>query len=187
MRIAELNPASDPLDSGAMTLAGLTGRLLGILVLVALAVALCPLTDILVLLFSATLLALRRCAAAWPTGVCQSFALAGVFMLGPYLFGNALLVFGSTVATQLDEGTQAAPTRFKLLMARMNSHSHGWQMIDQVRGMNVVGATGWTTSTIATAAGLITRTFGEAVIALLLTSYLTTKLPTSPTAKGLWR
>ena len=143
--------------------------------------------DILVLLFGATLLAIELCAAARPTGICQSFALSGVFMLGLCLFGGALLVFGSTVAAQLDEGAQAVPAGSKLLIAWMNSHSRGWQMLDQVRGTNVVGATGWATSTVATAAGLITRAFGDAVIALFLTIYLATKPPTSPTAKELRR
>ncbi len=147
-----------------------------IVIVVALAAALWQLTDILVLLFGAILLAIGLCAAAGlvskHTGLRRSFALAGVFALGLCIFGAALWVFGSTVAAQLDDVIQAAPAGFKLFMAWMNSHAYGRQLLDQVRGANVVGATSWATSIVAATAGLITRGLGYAVIVLFVAIYL---------------
>jgi predicted PurR-regulated permease PerM len=54
----------------------------------------------------------------------------------------------------------------------MTSHSYGRQLLDQVRGANVVGATGWATSTFAAVGGQITRALGYAVIALFVAIYL---------------
>jgi predicted PurR-regulated permease PerM len=176
MLIAKLDPTPGQPGRGAMTLAGFTGRLLVVVIIAALAVALWQLTDILVLLFGAILLAIGLCAAARLvsryTGIRRNFALAGVFVLGLCIFGAALFVFGSTVAAQLDDVIQAAPAGFKLFMAWMNSHAYGRQLLDQVRGANVVGATGWATSMVTAAAGLITRALGYAVIALFVAIYL---------------
>ena len=64
MLIAKLDPTPGQPGRGAMTLAGFTGRLLVVVIIAALAVALWQLTDILVLLFGAILLAIGLCAAA---------------------------------------------------------------------------------------------------------------------------
>jgi predicted PurR-regulated permease PerM len=163
-------------NSGGMKLAEFTGRLLVIVIIVALAVALWQLTDILVLLFGAILLAIGLCAAARlvsrHTGIRRSFALACVFLLGLCIVSTALWVFGSTVAAQLDEVIQVAPAGFKLFMAWMTSHPYGRQLLDQLRGANVVGATGWATSMFTAVAGLITRALSYAVIALFVAIYL---------------
>jgi predicted PurR-regulated permease PerM len=91
---------------------------------------------------------------------------------GVWLFGAALWVFGSTVTAQLDEVIQAAPAGFKLFMAWMTAHPYGRQLLEQVRGANVVNATGWATSLVTAAAGLITRALGYAIIALFVAIYL---------------
>jgi predicted PurR-regulated permease PerM len=57
-------------------------------------------------------------------------------------------------------------------MVWMNGHAYGRQVLDQLRGANVVGATGWATSLVTSVAGLITRGLGYAVIALFVAIYL---------------
>ena len=72
----------------------------------------------------------------------------------------------------MDNVIQTAPAGFKLFMDWMTSHSHGRQLLDQVLGANVVGATGWATSTFTGVGGQITRALGYAVIALFVAIYL---------------
>ncbi len=159
-----------------MSLGTFTGRLLVILVIAALAAAVWRLTDILVLLFGAVLLTIGLCAAtrlvARHTGIRRSIALAGVFLLGLCAFGAALWVFGSTIAAQLDDVIKSAPAGFKLFMAWMTANPYGKQVLDQMRGANVMGATGWATSIVTTVGSLITRGLGYAVIALFVAIYL---------------
>jgi predicted PurR-regulated permease PerM len=89
-------------------------------------------------------------------------------------------VFGSTVAAQLDDVIQAAPAGFKLFMIWMAENPYGRQLLEQVRGQaagpvsgaSVLGAAGWATSMITTAAGVITRGLGYAVVALVVAIYL---------------
>jgi len=135
--------APSPPPAGTMPLGKFTGRLLVVLVIAALAGALWQLADILVLLFGAILLAIGLCAAARlvarHTGIRRSLALSGVFLLGLCTMGAALWVFGSTVAAQMDNVIQAAPAGFKLFMDWLTSHPYGRQLLDQVRGANVVG------------------------------------------------
>jgi predicted PurR-regulated permease PerM len=45
-------------------------------------------------------------------------------------------------------------------------------VLDQVRGANVIGATGWATSMLTTLGGLLTRGLGYGVIALFVAIYL---------------
>ena len=153
-----------------------TGRLLVVLVVATLAAALWQLIDILVLLFGAVLLSIGLCTAArWVsrhTGMRRSFALTGVCLMGLAVFCAALWVFGSTVAAQMDNVIETAPAGFKVFMAWMASHPYGRQFLEQVRGMNVLGATGWATSMVTTAAGLITRAFAYAFVALFVAIYL---------------
>ena len=106
------------------------------------------------------------------TGIRRSIALPGVFLLGLCAFGAALWVFGSTIAAQLDDVILAAPAGFKLVMAWMTDNPYGRQVLDQVRGANMVGATGWATSMVVTVGGLITQAFGYAIIALVVAIYL---------------
>jgi predicted PurR-regulated permease PerM len=161
---------------GGMTMAGFTGRLLVVVIVAALTIALWRLTEVLILLFAAILLAIGLCAAtrlvSRRTGIRRGFALAGVFGLGLCMLGAALWVFGSTVTAQLDDVIRATPAGFRLFLDWMSSHPYGRQILDQVRGANVVGATGWATSAVTAAAGLMTRAIGYAVIALFVALYL---------------
>ncbi len=176
MLISGRNPGLGQPVSDAMTLAGFTARLLVIAIIGALAVALWRLTDVLVLMFGAILLAIGLCAAArWVSrhiGIRRGFALAGVFGFGLCIVAAALWVFGSTVAAQMDDVIQAAPAGFRLFMTWVTSHPYGRQMLDQMRGANVMGATGWATSMVTATAGIITRAIGYAVIALFVAIYL---------------
>jgi predicted PurR-regulated permease PerM len=174
--MSPIDPNAPHLHSKGTSLGRFTGRVLVILVIASLAAALWQLINILVLLFGAVLLAIGLCAAARQVsrymGVRRSFALASVFVLGLAVLGAALWVFGSTVVAQLDDVIQAAPAGFKLFMAWMTDHPYGRQLLDQVRGANVIGATGWATSMVAAAAGLITRALGYAIVALFVAIYL---------------
>ena len=171
-------PVQTPDRPGAesLTLGAFAGRLLIILVMAALAIALWRLTDILVLLFGAALLAIGLCGAAQllaqRTGARRSAALAGVFVAGLCVLGAALWVFGATVAAQIDDVIKAAPAGFRLVMGWLTDSAYGGQIIDQLRGANIVGATGWATSFLAKVGGLITRGLGYAVIALFAAIYL---------------
>ena len=162
--------------TGMMPLGTFAGRLLVTVVILALTLALWRLTDILVLLFGAVLLAIGLCAAATlvarRTGIRRNVALSGVFLIGLCAFGAAFWVFGATIAAQLDDVMRAVPAGFKLFIAWMASQPYGQQLIDQARGANLVGATGWATSAVTAVGALIARALGYAVIALFVAIYL---------------
>jgi Ca2+-transporting ATPase len=176
MLMSKPRETSLPPEAPTMALGTFTGRLLVILVIAALAGALWRLSDILILLFGAVLLAIGLCAAARlvarRTGIRRSIALAGVFLLGLCVFAGALWVFGSTISAQLDEVIKAAPAGFKLFMAWMAERPYGQTLLDQARGLNVVGATGWATSVVTSVGGLITRALGYGIVALFVAIYL---------------
>ena len=161
---------------GGMSLSTFTGRLLVILVVATLAAALWKLIAIVVLLFGAILLAIGLRAAARVvtrlTGMREALALAGIVIIGLAAFGAALWVFGSAVAIQLHEVIKIAPAGFKVFVERVSGNPYGRQFLDQVRGVNVAGATGWATSIVAAMVGSITRGLGYAVITFFLAIYL---------------
>jgi predicted PurR-regulated permease PerM len=163
-------------DSRCTSLGAFTGRLLVVFVIAALAAALWQLTGVLLLLFGAILLAIGLRAATRVvsrlTGIRETVALAGVIVAGLAVFGSALWVFGSLAADQLDEVIQAAPTGFRLLGERLVSHPYGRLLLEQVRGMDVGGATGWATSMATAAARSVTRGLGYAVITFFVAIYL---------------
>ncbi|MBB4199289.1 hypothetical protein CCR94_21280 [Rhodoblastus sphagnicola] len=159
-----------------MDLGTFTGRLLVILVIAALAGAVWQLSDILILLFGAILLSIGLCAAARLIAryahMPRSIALAVVFLLGLGLFGSALWVFGSTITSQLNDVIKAAPAGFKLFMAWMAQFPYAQKLLETVRGVNVMDATGWATSAVTSAGGLITRALAYSVVALFVAIYL---------------
>ncbi|OYV38348.1 MAG: hypothetical protein B7Z81_04730, partial [Acidocella sp. 20-61-6] len=170
--------------AGSMPLGGFVARLLVILMIAGLAAALWQLADILLLLFGAVLLSIALCAAARlvsrHTGVRRGVALTGVFVVGLAVFGGALWVFGATVAAQMDNVFKVIPAGFKLFMAWIANYPFGRQVLEQMRGppggtlggANVLGAAGWATSMVTSAAGGVTRALGYAVIALFVAVYL---------------
>ncbi len=176
MLISKRNQTTEQPSVGAMSLGTFTGRLLVVVVVATLSAALWQLSDIVVLMFGAVLLTIGLCAAARLLSrhvlICRSIALACVFLLGLCVFGAALWVFGSTIAAQMDDVIQAAPAGYKLFMAWMTGNPYGRQVLDQVRGANMVDATGWATSMVTTIGGLLTRGLGYAVIALFVAIYM---------------
>src|SRR5664279_3392627 len=129
----------------AMPLATFTGRLLIVVVIGALAAALWQLSDLLVLLFGAILLAIGLQAAARGisglTRLRQPLALLAVILFGIAALAAALWVFGSVVADQLTEVIQAAPAGFRMLIERLGSNTYGRLLLDQMRGVNAVSYT----------------------------------------------
>jgi predicted PurR-regulated permease PerM len=171
-------PDETPSRSAAesLSLGQFTGRLLVALAIAGLGLALWRLSDILALLFGAVLLAIGLCAAtrlaAHYTGASRNLALAGVIALGLCAFAAALWVFGSIVAAQLGEVIRVTPDGFKLLMAWITDQPYGRNLVDQLRGANVVGATGWATSMVTGAARMIARASAYAAIGLFVAVYL---------------
>ncbi|PNG27220.1 AI-2E family transporter [Methylocella silvestris] len=172
----EFGESRKALISGDRSLGAFTGRLLVVVVIAALAAALWRIINVLVLLFGAILLAIGLHAAARGlarrTGVREALALAGVAVAGLAAFGAALWLFGSVIAAQLSDVLKVAPAGFKLVMDQLTGNPYGRQFLDQVRGMNVAGATGWATSVGGGAVGSITHGLGYVVIALFMAIYL---------------
>jgi predicted PurR-regulated permease PerM len=159
-----------------LSLGAFTSRVLVVCVIAVLAAALLQLTDILVLLFGAILLAIGLRAAARGvsrlTRMGEIPALAVVVMLGLAAFAAALWVFGSTVTAQLDEVIQTGSVGFQLLVDWLNGHPNVRQFLDQARGTNIAGATGWATSIAATVVRSVTRALGYGVITFFVAIYL---------------
>jgi predicted PurR-regulated permease PerM len=165
------HPGVEGLPIGAFV-----GRLLIILVIGAIAAALWRLSDILVLLFGAILLAIGLHAAtravARLTGMRQALALATVVFTLLVALGAAFWVFGTMAARQLDDVIQIAPAGFRLFMDRIAGDPIGRQLLDQVRGLNVADATGWATSVVSATAGTVARGLGYTVIGLFVAIYI---------------
>lgn len=87
-------------------------------------------------------------------------------------FAAALWVFGSTVATQINEISHVVPAGWKVLVSRVAQEPYAQQALQQLQGANVLGATSWATSTLATWAAAITSAVGTAIIVLVAAIYL---------------
>lgn len=159
-----------------MPLHTMIGRLLVILLVLALAAAVWQLIDVAMLLFGAILLAVGLTAAAAPVAriarIGQTFALGVVVVLGLGVFATVMWLFGSVVVAQMDDVRQIAPAGLKLLLERINENPYGRQAMEQARGVNVTGATGWATSLFATILGAVTRGLGYAVVTFFVAIYL---------------
>ncbi len=159
-----------------MTLGRFVGRLLVVVLIGTLVAVAWQLIDILVLLFGAVLLAIGLCAAtrviSQQTRLNRSLALVTVLALGLFIFGGVSWVFGSTVSGQLDAVAQKVPAGFDLFTTWIRDNPYGQQLMAQIRGANVVGATGWATSLATVAAGFLTQAIGYTIIALFTAIYL---------------
>ena len=152
------------------------GRVLVIILVVAVAAALWLMINVLVLLFGAILLALGLDAGArgivHRTGLPRPLAIAAIGLAVLAAFGAALWLFGSIVGVQLDQVWQVAPAGWTLLMDRLGANPYGRQLLEQARSVNFTGATGWATSAIAVVAGALTRGVGYGGIMVLVAIYL---------------
>jgi predicted PurR-regulated permease PerM len=176
MPISPITTRADVRTVGGSSSGAFVGRILIVLLMVCLAAVLWQLADIIVLLFGAVLLAIGLCASAGlvsrHAGMRRSLALVSVCVLALAVGAGALWVFGSTVAAQLADVIQTAPAGFRLFMAWLNSQPYGRLLLDQVRGADMMGATGWATSMVTSLVGMITQGVGYAVIALFVAIYL---------------
>lgn len=158
------------------SLGSFTARLLVVILVGSLAAALWQLSEIVMLLFGASLLAIGLCAAAKQvsalTGIRKTYALSGVIVIGMAAFGSALWLFGSLVSAQISDVLEEVPAGFKLSMDWLKANSYGRLILDQARGINVLGATGWATSMATAAMGWITRGVGYAILTLFVAVYL---------------
>jgi predicted PurR-regulated permease PerM len=163
-------------SAGLPPLAAFASRLVVLFVVIALAVSLWRLTDILVLLFGATLLAIGLSACARfvrrHTGVPEALALFCVIGSGLAAFTAVLWLFGSVARRQIAEVALAAPTGFRVFWDRMGADPYGRVLIDQARMMNLSDATSWATSTVTSAATTLSTSLGYVVVAVFVGIYL---------------
>ena len=167
---------SGPAGGDPLTLAAFASRLVVLLVAVALAAALWRLTDILVLLFGAALLAIGLSACARfvtrHTGVPRTLALVWVIVSGLVGIVAVLWLFGSIVRSQIAEVALAAPAGLRVFWERVGADPYGRLLIDQARSMNLSDATIWATSTVTGVAATFTKSLGYVVIAVITAIYL---------------
>ncbi len=173
----KLDPHTVELNgSGYLSLGAFTGRLIIIVIVAAVAVALWKLTAILALLFGAILISIGLLAAARAvvrrTGARELFAVIGIFIAVVLAFAGAFWFFGATTVSQINEVIRMAPAGYQLVMDRLNEYSYGRQFLEQARGANVLGATGWATSAVTAVVGFITRGLAYTVITLFVAIYL---------------
>ena len=151
-------------------------RLVLTIVIIAIAVAFWRLIDVLVLLFGASLSAIGLHAAARGvmrlTGVCHSIALAAVILI--VLIGVAAVswVFGTMIVAQFENLIQAVPVGISLLLDRLRNSPYGLQLLEQARGVNVLGATSWATAAFTTVVRSVTIGIGYAGVTLFVAVYL---------------
>jgi predicted PurR-regulated permease PerM len=159
-----------------MPLGMFSGRLVVTLLVVVLAVVLWKLMGIIVLIFGAVLLAIGLRAAtrgiAQRTGMREAYALVAVVAIGLAIFGLVFWLFGTVIAAQADDLFKVVPAGFKLLLKWLNDNLYGREVLAQIRGMNVTGATGWATSLVTSALGLIVGGLGYTVIIIFAAIYL---------------
>jgi predicted PurR-regulated permease PerM len=167
--------------SPTLPLGTFTGRVLVILMLAATAFAIWQALNVLLLLFGAVLLAIGLRASARLgsrlTGGREGLALVGVVVLGLVLFAAAGWVFGSVVASQVDEVRAAVPAGLRVVLNRLGSHPYGRQLLDQAQGFDIAGlklagATGWATSVVTGTLGAIVRGLGAMAVAVFAAIYL---------------
>jgi predicted PurR-regulated permease PerM len=182
--LVQTTPSAAISPSDTTSLGSFTAHLIVVFIVVGLAIVLWRLTDILVLLFGAVLLAIGLCAATEALTrrgmIPRGCALGGALFLGFAVLGAAFWVFGSTVAAQFDDIARVVPTGFKVALGWIDSQPCGHQALDHLRGKvggpvtsaSLIGAAGWATSLLTTGAGAITRALGYMVVALVVAIYL---------------
>jgi predicted PurR-regulated permease PerM len=168
--------APSPVSRVDPTLGSFAGRVLIVLLLGALALAAWRLTDLLLLLFTAVLMAVGLRAAArsltQATGIGNAAGLGVVVVLFVATLGLALWFFGSVVADQLDEVAQQVPAGLRMLLERLQAHPYGRYALEQARGISAAGATAWMASALAALGGALARGLGYAMLTFFMAIYL---------------
>lgn len=153
-----------------------TRRILVIFLLGALAIALWRLSDLLILLFGAVLIAIGlRSATRWlrrMTGIAAMSGLAVTVILLVGLFGAALWFFGTVAAKQMDELGKQVPEGLRMLVEWLQAHAYGRYVLAQAQDVGAAGATGWAASTLAGVMGSLTRGVGYAMLTFFVAIYL---------------
>ena len=123
------------METGAFTC-----RLVVTLLLVALALFLVRIVDVLLLAFAAVLVAvLLRGLADWigrPLRLSQGWALAAAVAMLLVVVGASSWVFGREVSAQIDQLKQILPEAWDRLRERLQSHVWGRAVIEQVRALD---------------------------------------------------
>jgi predicted PurR-regulated permease PerM len=161
---------SDP-DLGAFA-----KRVLLVFLFAAIALALRQLAELAIVLFGAILLAIGLRTATRlvvrTTKLADAFGLVIVVLLIFVAFSAAFWFFGSIIDTQIDELTRQVPQGLQLFFDRVQSHPYTRYVLEQARGLDVAGATGWVATTLANFARTLVQGLGYAVVSLFVAIYL---------------
>ena len=152
------------------------GRLIISLTIIVLAIILWKLADVLLLLFGAILLAIGLRAATRRvsrlSGLPNWLALTLVIVTGSAAVIALFWVFGAAIAAQFENVIQTVPAGFNLLIEKFRGYAYGPQILEQARGVNVLGATSWITSMLTFAARSIVVGVGYLAITFFVAIYL---------------
>lgn len=165
-------------------LGAFTTRLIVVLLFAGLAVVLWRLTDMLILLFGAILLAAGLCGATEALSarakIPRGISLGIVLVFSIAVMAGAFWVFGSTIAAQFGDMIKVVPAGFKVALEWLEGQPYGHLALDQLRaqiggpgnGVSLAGAAGWAGTLVATGVGVVTKATGYVVVALFVALYL---------------
>jgi predicted PurR-regulated permease PerM len=147
-----------------------------VFLMAALAIALWRLADLVVPTFGAILFSvgLQTAASAVSrrTGAPNALSLTLVVLIGLALFGLAGLFFGSVIAAQVDELIRQIPQGLDIALSRIKTYPLGRYALEQARGFDVAGSTGWVASTLALMAQSALQAIAYAFLVIFLAIYL---------------
>ena len=151
-------------------------RVFIVFLMAALAYALWQLADLVVLTFGAILFSvgLQTAAAAVSrrTRASNAVSLAIVVLIGLACFGLAAIFFGSVIAAQVDELIKQVPQGLRIVVERIQANPYGRYALEQARGFNVAGSTGWVASSLALIARAALQAVAYAFLVFFLAIYL---------------
>ena len=151
-------------------------RTLVALLIAALAFAISRLSDLVLLLFGAVLMAVgllavtRRLVQFTGIGASAGLAIVVLFLVGG--IGLVLWLFGTLIAAQLDELTRQVPAGLSLAMERLRAHPYGSYAIEQAKAFDTAGVIGWAASTLAVVGRSLMRGLAYTVLTFFIAVYL---------------
>jgi predicted PurR-regulated permease PerM len=156
--------------------ASFVGRLIISITIIMLAITLWKLANVLLLIFGAVLFAIGLRAATRRvsrlTGLPNWLTLTLVIVVGTVAIIALFWIFGTAIAAQFDNVVQTVPAGFNLLIETLRGYAYGPQILEQARGVNVLGATSWITSMLTIAARSIAIGVGYVAITFFVAIYL---------------
>ena len=87
-------------------------------------------------------------------------------------FGLAIVFFGRVIAVQVDELIKQVPQGLRIIVERIQANPYGLYALEQARGFDVAGSTGWVASTLALIARSTLQAVAYAVLVVFLAIYL---------------